>query len=146
MTTENSKDIVIFFTLFNEVLEKVSGKKGYKSNPRAYVCDEGGANHKAICMVIGDNYCKDYVFGCQFHFMNVLHKKKLDVVEDLRETFIELCERLVKKVTNVTKYNILKGRIDEIAKSILLSLDPLIGGMKDGATSSNCSVEEVYQE
>ena len=48
--------------------------------------------------------------------MNEKHKRKHDVGEDLRETFIELCEKLVKEATNVTKYNILNGRIDEITK------------------------------
>ena len=96
-------------------LKKISRKKGYKFIPRAYVCNEGGTNHKRICMVFGDDYCKDHVFGCQFHFMNEMLKNKHDVGEDLRETFFELCQKLVKEATNVTKY-ILKGMIDEIAK------------------------------
>ena len=46
--TENMQDITIFFTLFNEVLAKVSGKEGYKFNPRAFICDEGGANFTGL--------------------------------------------------------------------------------------------------
>ena len=33
MQTENSNDIAIFFQLFNEILEKVSGIPNYKFNP-----------------------------------------------------------------------------------------------------------------
>ena len=80
------------------------------------VSDEGDTNLKAVCMVFGDKYCKDQVFGCQFHFMNDMHKRKHDVQQDLRETFIELCEKLLKEATNVMKFNILKGRIDVVAK------------------------------
>ena len=42
MRTENSNDIAIFSTLFNEILEKVSGNENYKFNPRCFLCDKGG--------------------------------------------------------------------------------------------------------
>ena len=48
MRTENTNDISIFFTLFNEVLQKVSGIEGYKFNPQCFMCDEGGANYRAV--------------------------------------------------------------------------------------------------
>ena len=48
MRTENTHDISIFFTLFNQVLEKVSGIEGYKFNPQCFMCDEGGANYRAV--------------------------------------------------------------------------------------------------
>ena len=85
MRTENSNDIAIFFNLFNEVLSKVKGQKNYKFNPRAFVCDEGGANYKAIRMVYGNDFCKNRVFGCQFHFLNDMHKKKHEVKENMWE-------------------------------------------------------------
>ena len=39
-------------------------------NPRTFMCDEGGANHKAIRIVYGDEFAKTRVVGCQWHFQN----------------------------------------------------------------------------
>ena len=41
MRTENMNDISIFFTPFNEVLQKVSGIEGCKFNPQCFMCDKG---------------------------------------------------------------------------------------------------------
>ena len=57
--SENSKDIVMFFHLFNEILEKETGKQGYKFNPRTFMCDEGSANYKAIEMEYGTDFTKE---------------------------------------------------------------------------------------
>ena len=43
--TENSTDIALFFTLFNEILQKVTGRPEYKFNLRYFLCDEGSTNH-----------------------------------------------------------------------------------------------------
>ena len=59
MISESSEDIAIFFRLFNEMLEKVSGIPNYKFNPRCFLCDEAGANYKAIRLVYGDEFCQD---------------------------------------------------------------------------------------
>ena len=56
MRTENTNDISIFFTLFNEVLQKVSGIEGYKFNPWCFMCDEGGANYRAVRDVYGEEF------------------------------------------------------------------------------------------
>ena len=34
------------------------------------MCNEGGANHKAIRMVYGEQLTKSKVVGCQWHFQN----------------------------------------------------------------------------
>ena len=101
MRTENSNDIAIFFNLFNEVLSKVKGQKNYKFNPRAFVCDEGGANYKAIGMVYGNDFCKNRGFGCQFHFLNDMHKKH-EGKENMKEKFTQLCEKLCHEATTVS--------------------------------------------
>ena len=64
MRTENSNDIAIYFNLFNEVLSNIKGQKNYKFNPRAFVCDEGSANYKAIRIVYGNYFYKNRVLGC----------------------------------------------------------------------------------
>ena len=116
MRSENSKDIAIFFRLFNEMLEKVSGIPNYKFNPRCFLYDEAGANYKAVRIVYGDDFCKDRVCGCQFHFKQQIQKKKNEVGM-LRETFIETCKQLCT-VTTVAKYKILKGRLEEMAETV----------------------------
>ena len=68
MRTENGEDIALFFRLFNEILQKVTGNDKYKFNPRCLLCDEAGANYKAIKLVYGEEFCKQRVCGCQFHF------------------------------------------------------------------------------
>ena len=54
--SENHTDIALFLRLFNEILSEVSGRTGYKFNPRYFVCDEGGANFKAIREVYGEEF------------------------------------------------------------------------------------------
>ena len=39
--TENSKDIALFSTLFNEILQKVTGKPEYKFNPSYFLAMKG---------------------------------------------------------------------------------------------------------
>ena len=99
------------------MLEKVSGIKNYKFNPRCFLCDETGANYKAVRIVYGDESCQDRVHGYQFHFKQQIQKKKNEVPLDMRENFIETCKQLCS-VTTVAKYKILKGRLEEMAESI----------------------------
>ena len=68
--SENSKDIAQFFKLFNKLVAKVSKTEGKMFNPRTFMCDKGGANHKAIRIVYGDEFAKTRVVGCQWHFQN----------------------------------------------------------------------------
>ena len=57
--SENSKDIAQFFKLFNELVTKVSKTEAKMFNPRTFMHDEGGANHKAIRIVYGDDFAKN---------------------------------------------------------------------------------------
>ena len=75
LRTENSKDIALFFTLFHEMLQKVTGKPDYKFNQYYFLCDEGRANHNAIKIVYGEDFCKERVVGCQWHFRSDVKKK-----------------------------------------------------------------------
>ena len=99
------------------MLEKVSGIPNYKFNPRCFLCDEAGANYKAIRLVYGDEFCQDRVRGCQFHFKQQIQKKKNDVPVEMRELFTDTCKQLCN-VTTVAKYKVLKGRLEEIAQSV----------------------------
>ena len=78
-------------------------------NPKTFMCDEGGANHKAIRIVYGDEFAKTRVVGCQWHFQNDASRIAKCIGPGMREMFITL-------VTTVAKYKILKSRQDEVAK------------------------------
>ena len=54
--SENHMDISLFLWLFNEMLLEISKRPGYKFNPRYFVCDEGGANFKAVLEVYGEDF------------------------------------------------------------------------------------------
>ena len=113
--SENSKDIAMFFHLFNEILEKETGKPGYKFNPCTFMCEEGSANYKAIEMEYGTDFTKERVVGCQWHFKNDMTWKSWQVGPDMRELFTRLCKNLCT-ATTVVKYNVIKSQLDEIAK------------------------------
>ena len=93
------------------MLEKVSGIPNYKFNPWCFLCDEGGANYKAVEMVYGEEFYCDHVQGCQFHF-----KQQVYVPEEHRDEFIKICNELCL-ITTVTRYEILKGKLEELACS-----------------------------
>ena len=113
--SENSQDIAQFFKLFNELVAKVSKSEGKMFNPRFFMCDEGGANHKAIRIVYGDEFAKTRVVGCQWHFKNDASRIAKRIGPDMREMFTTLTKELCK-VTTVAKYKILKSRQDKVAK------------------------------
>ena len=66
--SEHHEDIALFLTLFNKILEEVTGIPGYKFNPRYFVCDESGANYKVIALVYGEEFAAKRVKGCRWHF------------------------------------------------------------------------------
>ena len=114
--TENSKDIALFFTLFNEILQKVTGKPEYKFNPRYFMGGEGGANYKAIKIVYGEEFAKTRVVGCQWHFRSDATKKSRNLPEDMQDIFNKTCEKLCKSTITTSQYNVLKGQLEELAK------------------------------
>ena len=107
--SENSKDITQFFNLINELVAKVSKTEGKMFNPRTFMCDKGGANHKAIRIVYGDEFAKTRVVGCQRHFQNNASRVAKRIGPDMQEMFITLTKELCK-VTTVAKYKLLKSR------------------------------------
>ena len=117
MHTENAEDITLFFRLFNKILQKVIGNDKYKFNPKCFLCEEAGANYKAIKLVYGEEFYKQRVCGCQIHFKQQVQKKKHEVPENMREEFIDTCNQLCK-VTTVLKYDILKGKLEEMAARV----------------------------
>ena len=97
--SENHVHIAAFFRLFNKMLSEVKGEENYKFQPRYFVCDEGGANYKAIREVYGDEFCKNRVKGCQWHFKSNARRHAQKVSANSREEFLKLCWDLCEAET-----------------------------------------------
>ena len=85
--SENAKDIMTFFRLFNEILQFETGNPEYKFNPWAFMCDDGSANYRTIQLVYGDDFT---VVGYQWHFKNDTIRKARQVGPDMRDLFTTL--------------------------------------------------------
>ena len=114
--SENSQDIVQFFSFFNEIVAKEKKILRYKFNPRCFICDGGGGyNYNAITQVYGQGFCNECIKGCQWHFKNDVIKKSTHIPMEYRDMFQDICHQLCL-VTMVLKYNILKAKLDELSK------------------------------
>ena len=127
--SENYKSISLFFILFNAMLSAVKGVENYKFNPRYFVCDEAGANYKAIAEVYGTEFAATRVKGCQWHFKSDVKNHVSKLVPNDQETFVKTCNSLCD-VTTVADYYRLKSILDKLAarnpeiKPFLMYWDP----------------------
>ena len=107
----------------------MSGKEGYKFNPRYFVCDEAGANYKVIALVYGEEFAAQHIKGCQWHFKSDVQKHLKHVWPEDQDLFLETCFKMCD-VTTVADYNRLKGILDDISedsqeiKQFILYWDP----------------------
>ena len=102
--SENTQALKKFFTLFNEVLSKVSNKPGYKFNPCTFMCDEAGANFNGLECMYGRHVLTKTI-TCQFHFYENMRKATHQKIKpDEQETFKNLMVALTKSAT-VEEYN-----------------------------------------
>ena len=111
--SENYVHIAVFFKLFNRMLIEFKGESDM-FKPRYFVCDEGGANYKAIREVYGDGFCKEREKGCQWHFKSDVRKHAVKVSEKRRERFKEVCHEMCD-VTTVKGFNILLAELKVFA-------------------------------
>ena len=95
---EDTPTMILFFNLLNEVLQKVSGKPKYKFNPCRFYVDEAGCNKNAISRVFGRDALNRTV-TCQWHFLQCVHAKAMQVKERHRKTFHKLCRRWIAATT-----------------------------------------------
>lgn len=115
--TENTADIVTFFELWNQVLEDVSGIKGYKFNPYGFMCDNASWNLQAIEKVYGKRFgVERRIATCGWHFMQNVQRK--DIVSRLplrfQKLFILLCRSLVR-TTQVAQFDKIWSYIDRLS-------------------------------
>ena len=95
---EDTPTMILFFNLLNEVLQKVSGKPKYKFNPSRFYVDEAGANKNAISRVFG-RAALNRTVTCQWHFLQCVRIKAMEVKERHRKTFRKLCRRWTAAAT-----------------------------------------------
>ena len=115
LRSENHKDMALFFSLFNEILSTVSGVPNYKFNPRYFVCDEAGANYKAITELYRAEFSAMHVKGCQWHFKSDVKNHITKLVPEDQDTFVKTCYAMCD-VTKVADYNHLKQVLDDLAE------------------------------
>ena len=80
-------------------LQKVSGKPKYKFNPCRFYVDEAGCNKNAISRVFGRDALNRTVI-CQWHFLQCVRVKAMQVKERHRKTFHKLCRRWIAATTS----------------------------------------------
>lgn len=108
--TEDTENITLFWTLFNEVLQKVSGNNNEQFNPIGWCTDMAGANLAGICNVFGES-AKCRIKSCEFHFKDHRNKKANKLDPDSSNEFKTLCNELLESETE-KQYDNAKGRMD----------------------------------
>ena len=109
-TAEDTPNIKLFWTLFNEVLQKIKRDNKYKFRPIGWCSDMAGANMAAICDVFGSEATR-YIKTCEFHFKDNRNQKARKLDKDSSECFKLLCNDLLLSET-VDGYNLAKTKID----------------------------------
>ena len=91
---ENSENIALFWTLFNEGLRKVSGDNNAVFNPLGWCTDMAGANMNGLRQVFGDD-ALSRIKSCEFHFKESRNRMARKLGQEAGETFKDLCENLL---------------------------------------------------
>lgn len=65
--SESTETVALFWSLFNEMLSKVTGEQDCMLNPRGWCSDMAGSNLQGIKQVFGEGALQK-VKGCEFHF------------------------------------------------------------------------------
>ena len=104
---ENTENVSLFWTLFNEVLQKISGNKSAMFNPTGWCTDMAGTNLVGFCNVFG-NVAKTRIKSCKFHFKDHRNKKASKLYSESSEEFKSLCDQLLESVTEIQYHNIKK--------------------------------------
>ena len=83
---ESTKEISLFWELFNEILTEIKGKN-YKFNPKSIMVDENGANYCAIRKVFGLEFATSKVVSCQMHYKNDVNRASLMIGDTYKDVF-----------------------------------------------------------
>ena len=111
--SENTKDIV------NKLCSEFKGEEGYKFNPEYFICDNGSANHKAICVVYSKAFVQNWVKGCIWHFKHDVISHLSKIQEELdKDKFVTLTDELCN-VSTIDDYTISMKKLLFWERSIL---------------------------
>ena len=101
--SESTKEISLFWQLFNDILTEIKGKN-YKFNPKSIMVDENGANYCAIRKVFGLEFATTKVVSCQMHYKNDVNRASLKIGDTYKGVFKNICHEMCS-VTTVAEYN-----------------------------------------
>ena len=104
---EDTKNVELFWTLFNEALGKVANDPSINFNPIGWCSDMAGANLAGITRVYGN---ASLIKLCKFRFKDHRNKKAQKLDPHSAEEFKGLCDRLLNS-TIMEDYESAKGQI-----------------------------------
>ena len=101
--SESTKEISLFWELFNEILSEIKGKN-YKFNPKSIMVDENGANYCTIRKVFGLEFATSKVVSCQMHYKNDANRASLKIGNTYKDVFKNICHKMCS-ITTIAEYN-----------------------------------------
>ena len=101
--SESTKEISLFWELFNDILSEIKGKK-YKFNPKSIMVDENGANYCTIRKVFGLEFATTKVVSCQMHYKNDVNRASLKIGDNYKGVFKNICHEMCS-ITTIAEYN-----------------------------------------
>ena len=111
--SELTKEISLFWQLFNDIFTEIKGKN-YKFNPKSIMVDENGANYCAIRKVFRLEFATTKVVSCQMHYKNDVNRASLKIGDTYKGVFKNICCKMCS-ITTIAEYNDRKKWLEEIA-------------------------------
>ena len=96
--SKSTKEISLFWELFNDILSEIKGKK-YKFNPKSIMVDKNGANYCAIRKVFGLEFATTKVVSCQMHYKNDVNRASLKIGDNYKGVFKNICHEMCSVTT-----------------------------------------------
>ena len=101
---ENSETIELFWSLFNQALQKATGNETAHFNPKGWCTDMAGANMNGLKKVFGDDNLTR-IKSCEFHFKESRNRMARKLGEDDGEEFKGLCDEMLVSSLKETYLN-----------------------------------------
>ena len=103
LEASSTKEISLFWELFNEILTEIKGKN-YKFNPKSIMVDENGANYCTIRKVFGLEFATSKVVSYQMHYKNDMSRASLKIGDTYKDVFKNVCHEMCS-FTTIAEYN-----------------------------------------
>ena len=95
---ENTENLVKFWEILNEMLQKVSGRDNYKFNPTGFVADEHHCNWNSIKRVFGDDVL-ERVVSCEIHYKQSVRRRSKNLDGSSCELFLKISDLMLTVLT-----------------------------------------------